>query len=474
MKNSMIPDPNEKQPRFAWRGMMLDCCRHFFGVEEIKKLISQLSLLKMNVFHWHLSNDQGFRIESRRFPRLNEISSFRKLDELDPLVTSGERRAGETYGGYYTQEEIGDVVAFAAERGVEVVPEIELPGHTTAILAAYPEFSCSQGPVEVAFTFGIHERILCAGEESVYSFLYELLDEAAALFPSRYFHIGGDEAPKSEWKKCGKCRALMAREGLKNCEQLQVYFTNRIIAHLKTLGKTAIVWNESVIEDGLDESAVVQYWMEMAPGPSYCEKEIAKGRKFIFSNQCQFYCDYSYAETPLRATLNFEPNVKGIAVPEENVLGIEAPLWTEWLTADEEIEHMLWPRLLAVAQNAWRGKCDEESFLKEVKAYLASPDSLLSPMPWEEATIGGDEALRAIARNMLSLSERHGKMAQKQGKQGASAVLPEDAPKEDPAVAVYRYMKAKMELAYSEEDVRKVLRYLGEARASSHSKEETR
>ena len=468
----MIPNEDQASPRYLWRGMMLDCCRHFFGVEEIKKLISQLSLLKMNVFHWHLSNDQGFRIESRRFPRLNEVASFRKLDELDPLVTSGERRAGETYGGFYTQEEIKEVVAFAKERGVEVVPELELPGHTTAILAAYPEYSCSKEPAEVASTFGIHSRILCAGEERVYPFLFELLDEISALFPSRYFHIGGDEAPKSEWKNCRKCRALMEREGLKNCEQLQVYFTNRIIAHLKTLGKTAIVWNESVIEDGLDESAVVQYWMEMAPGQSYCEKELKKGRKFIFSYQNAFYCDYSYAETPLRATLGFKPSFKGIPVPPENVLGIEAPLWTEWLTRNEEIEHMLWPRLLAVAQNAWGGKCDEESFLREVKAYLASPDSLLSPMPWEEATIGGDEALRAIARNMLSLSARHAAMAQKQGKREAAAVLPEDAPKEDPAVAVYRYMKAKMELAYSEEDVRKVLRYLGEARASSHGKEE--
>lgn len=462
----MIPNENEKQPRFAYRGLMLDCCRHFFSVEEIKKIIAQMAVLKMNAFHWHLSNDQGYRIESKLFPKLNTVSSYRKLDELDPLVTSGKYSAGDTYGGFYTQDEIRDVVAFAAERGVDVIPEIELPGHTTAILAAYPEYSCRKEPMQVASTFGIHERIVCAGNDAAYAFLEQLLREAAALFPSKYFHIGGDEAPKSEWKACPACRAAMEKEGLQNYEQLQVRFMNRIIAFLKTLGKTAIVWNESVIADGLDESAVVQYWMEMAPGASYCEKEIAKGRKFIFSNQCQFYCDYSYAETPLRATLNFEPNVKGITVPEENVLGIEAPMWTEWISEEAELEKMLYPRLLAVAECGWSHRRNTDAFLERAKAFLKEPqNNYLVPMPWEEATVGGERALREIARNMISLSERHGKMAQKQGKASAQAVLPEDAPKEDPAAAAYRYMKAKMEAAYSEEEIQKVMRYLAEERA---------
>lgn len=454
---------NEKQFRYSYRGTMLDCCRHFFSVKEIKKLIEEMSLIGLNVFHWHLSNDQGFRIESKRFPRLNTVSSYRRLDEDDPLVTSGRCRAGERYGGYYTQEEIKEVVAVAAERGVDVVPEIEMPGHTTAILAAYPELSCSGEPLEAASTFGIHERILCAGNEDVYPFVFALLDEIVPLFPSQYFHIGGDEAPKSAWRACPKCRAVLEREGLKNFEQLQICFTNRIIGHLKKLHKTPIVWNESVAEEGLDECAVVQYWMEMAPGESYCTKELARGRKFIFSNQGQFYSDYSYAETPLRATLNFSPNVKGVPVPKENVLGIEAPLWTEWLFEESEIERQLWPRLLAVAACAKRERPTTEAFLKEMKERLEDPSfSILTPMPWERATVEGDEALREIARSMKLLSSRHHRMALKQGKAGAAAVVPEGTQREDPAAAAFRYLREKLGAAYSDEDVKKVLAYLKE------------
>lgn len=460
----MIPNENEKDPRFSYRGVMLDCCRHFFPIDDIKKLIAQMSILKLNYFHWHLSNDQGFRLESKRFPKLNEVSSWRRLDDGDPWAESGEKKAGERYGGYYTQSEIKEIVAFAKERGVEVVPEIELPGHTTAILASFPELSCAGTPLEVASTFGIHDRILCAGEENVYQFLFELLDEITPLFPCNYFHIGGDEAPKTEWKKCPKCGAVMQKYGYKNYECLQQHFVNRVIGYLRQKGKTTIVWNESAIEDELDESAVIQYWMEMGGGESYLPKEFNKGRKFIFSNQCQFYCDYSYAETPLRATLQFEPNVKGIPVPAENVLGIEAPMWTEWTGAFLDCEKMLYPRLLAVAECGWARKRNTEEFLSRAKEFLKEPTrNVLVPMPWEDATVTGDKALKEIAENMLKLSEKHGKMAAKSGKR-AEAVVPENAPKVDPQMAVYEYMKAKMESAYTEEEIKKVLRLLSKMR----------
>ncbi len=463
----MIPKCNQAPadaPRFAYRGVMLDCCRHFWSVAQIKKLLDQMAVLKLNVFHWHLSNDQGFRIESKLFPELNTISSWRKLDECDPIVWKDSAKLGQVYGGYYTQAEIREIVAYAKERFIDVIPEIELPGHSTAILAAHPELSCTGEPMDVASSFGVWDRIFCPGKEETYQFLFALLEEIIPLFDSRYFHIGGDEAPKSAWKSCPHCRAVMEKEGYTNYEQLQVHFTNRIIAFLKERGKTPIVWNESATVDGLDEAAVIQYWMEMAPGPSYIPKEFPKGRKVIFSNQCQFYADYSYAETPLRATLNFEPNVKGTPVPEENVLGIECPLWTEWLAEDADMEKMLWPRLLAVAECGWTRERNTEDFLRRAKQFLNWPQSnFLTPMPWEEATISGEAALNMIAEKMLELSARHGAMAAKRGST-AGAVVPEDSAQMDPAIMAYLYMKSKMEAAYSEEEIKQTLRILSEMR----------
>ena len=454
----------QDRPRFQYRGVMLDVCRHFFSIQEVKKIIDQMSLLKLNKFHWHLSDDQGYRIESKLFPQLNTISSYRQLDEYDPLVERGVCRAGDKYGGYYTQEEIKEVIAYAEERFIEVIPEIELPGHSTAILSAFNDLTCNGEKLRVASTFGIHERIFCAGNGKVYEFVSKLLDEVCALFDSDYVHIGGDETSKNEWKRCSKCNAVMKKQGYSDYEQLQCFFTNKVIDHLKSLGKTPIVWNESAIDSCLDESAIIQYWMEMSPGESYVAKELPKGRKFILSNQGQFYCDYSYAETPLRATLNYEPQVKGNAVPDKNVLGIEAPMWTEWTPDNIDIEKMLYPRMLTVAECGWTEQRDTEDFLKRAKSYLDIPTlNILSPMPWSDANISGDEALRIIAQKILELSGRHGKMAKKQGKT-AQAVVHDDAPKTDEQTMVWLYMKAKMEAAYSDEDIKKVLRLISEMR----------
>lgn len=345
----------EDAPRYRHRGFMLDVSRHFFTVEEIKKLLVQCARLKLNTFHWHLSDDQGFRIESKKFPRLNEISSWREEN-------------GKKYGGFYTQDEIRDVVAFAAERQITVIPEIDLPGHTTAIIAAYPELSCSGKPTKPETGAGIFPQILCGGDEKVYDFLYELLDEVCALFPAPYFHIGGDEAPKSEWEKCPRCQAEMQRNGLKNEEELQALFTARLADFLATKGKAVIGWNEILASGSMRSDAIAQYWTDQ--GAEYSAQEAPKGRKFIFSNVNAFYFDYDYPLVTLRATYGYEPHIPGgEAISPEQTLGLEAPLWTEYVETPERLETMIFPRLAALAENAWTKEKDFEDFKARVRSY---------------------------------------------------------------------------------------------------------
>jgi hexosaminidase len=355
------------EPKYERRGFMLDCCRHFFPLEEIKKLLEQCALLKINQFHWHLSEDQGFRIESKRFPKLNEIASYRKLDESDPLVVRGIARAGESYGGFYTQKEIREVVDYAMARQIDVVPEIDLPGHSEAALAAYPEFSCSGEPGEVESKFGIFDRIFCAGKEETYSFLFKLLDEVCDLFPSKYFHLGGDEAPKSQWESCPDCNRVMKEQGFTDYEELQAYFTARLIRHLKEKGKTPVAWNEAAASGNLDESAVLQYWLE--EGADYTRAEIAKDRKFILSPVYHFYCDYTYEHVPMKATLLYEPKIQEESIPEKNILGVEAPMWTEYTPFGEDIEKLMYPRIHALAECGWTRERDYEDFTRRLEVF---------------------------------------------------------------------------------------------------------
>lgn len=448
-------------PKYAYRGLMLDVCRHFIPAEEVKKIIDQCAMLKMNALHWHLSEDQGFRIESKRFPKLNEIGSWRKLSPQDPVVEAGLAEPLARYGGYYTQEEIRDVVAYAAARQIEVIPEIDLPGHSSAILAAYPEFTCSGAPLRVKNTFGVHERIFCAGKEETYAFLSELLDEVMGLFPSQYIHLGGDEAPKTVWHDCPLCNAQMKRNGLQNYEQLQAYFTARLIRHVKAAGKTPIVWNESAASGTLDDAAIVQYWTEMAPGESYMVPEIAKGRRMILSDGDCLYCSNNYAEMPMKATLCYMPNVKGTPVPEENVQGIEAPMWTEWQASAEEIERLLWPRLLAVAELGWTAEKDAENFLNRAKQALScAPLSILAPMPWEQATVIGDAAIQQVVRGLLTMGARYRNMTTGEAEEAAGkaeAITPDGSAKVDPQTMIRAFVTNKMKSAYAPEEIEKAI-----------------
>lgn len=354
----------EDAPRFRYRGFMLDVSRHFFPLDEVKKVVDQCAKLKLNTFHWHLSDDQGYRIESKKFPRLNEVSSWRTEN-------------GKKVGGYYTQEEIRELVAYAEERFIQVIPEIDLPGHTTAIVAAYPELSCSGEPTEVETGAGIFPQILCGGNEKVYEFLEELLGEVCSLFPAPYFHIGGDEAPKSEWEKCPKCQEEMKKHGLQNEEELQALFTARLADILEKHGKAVIGWNEILASGKMKETAVAQYWTDQ--GADYSAREIPKGRKFIFSNSSSFYFDYDYTLVTMEGTYAYEPHIPGgEAISQEQVMGLEAPLWTERVETAERLETMIFPRMAALAENAWTKGKDYQDFLARLKAY--------EPV-WQEAGI---------------------------------------------------------------------------------------
>lgn len=349
------------EPRYGYRGFMLDVSRHFYPVEEVKKILEQMAVVKLNRFHWHLSDDQGYRIESKKFPKLNEVSSYRK-------ETFGD---GVPHGGYYTLEDIKEVVAYAAARNIEIIPEIDLPGHTTAIIAAYPEFSCSKEEAEVITTFGVFEQILCAGNEKVYEFLEELLEEICPLFPCEYFHIGGDEAPKGEWKKCPDCNKKMEEQGLEDYEQLQAYFTSRLVEILKKYGKTVIGWNETLYSGVLDPSCVTQFWVEYREDSGKSYNEALKGRKFICSNTDNFYINRSFGKLPLKNTLEYEPNINGEPLPLEQVLGVEAPLWTEYVPSGEYMEFMIYPRFGALAENGWcTGTKDYEEFCERAAVYV--------------------------------------------------------------------------------------------------------
>lgn len=343
-------------PRFRYRGFMFDTVRHFFPVEVVKKYIEAISLLKFNVFHWHLTDDQGWRIQIDKYPRLIENGSMRR-------ETKGDKTP---HGGYYTKDEIKDVVEFAKERYITVIPEFDIPGHTRAAVSSYPELGCANKPVEVSTKFGIHSEILCAGRESSYEFVRDVLKECAEIFPSEYVHIGGDEAVKHEWYKCEDCQRKIKELGLDNEEELQAYFTEKAVEYLKTLHKTAICWNESANSGKLEESVVLQFWQDGKDNENVV-REVKKGRKIIVSKFNPYYLDYPYPMHSLKAAYEFEPVFKGIEGYENNVLGVESPVWTEWIDNTDLLSFRVFPRLTAVSESAW---CDKSK--KDYPAFVGA------------------------------------------------------------------------------------------------------
>lgn len=357
----------EDAPRFKYRGFMFDCARHFFSVDTLKDYIEAISTLKFNVFHWHLTEDQGWRIQIDAYPKLTEVGSKRAQTMSD----------GKPYGGFYTKDEIRDIVAYAAERYIDVIPEFDMPGHTRAAIAAYPELGCSDTPVGVATKFGIHKEILCGGNNKVYEFINRVLDEMADLFPSKYVHLGGDEAIKTEWYVCPKCQSKIKQLKLHNEEDLQAYMTNEAVKHLKTLGKAAICWNESINSGTLDKSVTIQYWQDGRKAERVCA-EIKNGRKTIVSRFSPYYLDYPYAMSTLKAVYDYEPIFEAVKDCGENIIGVESPIWTEWVGDREILDFRVFPRLTAVAETGW--SMPENKNYGDFEAALSSTGKILKTL----------------------------------------------------------------------------------------------
>lgn len=350
----------EDYPRFAYRGIHLDVGRHFFPVSFVKKYIDLMALYKMNRFHWHLTEDQGWRIEIKRYPKLTEVGAWRD-STLIGHYGSG-RYDGERYGGFYTQEEIREIVAYAGDRFITVIPEIELPGHSSAALAAYPELGCPDKDVKVKTTWGVFEDIYCPKEET-FTFLENVLTEVMDLFPTEYIHIGGDEAPKAQWENSEIAQRVMEREGLESEEELQSYFIRRIERFLNQRGKKIIGWDE-ILEGGLAPNATVMSWRGTEGGVSAARQ----GHDVIMTPNNDLYFDHYQADpdseplaiggfTTLEDVYRFEPVPTQLTDKEaEHVLGAQGNVWTEYMHSGRKVEYMAYPRALALSEVVWSSK----------------------------------------------------------------------------------------------------------------------
>ncbi len=354
----------EDRPRFPWRGLLLDEGRHFFGQQFVKHCIDLLAAHKMNTLHWHLTEDQGWRIEIKKYPRLTEIGAWRDQTEGD----------GRHYGGFYTQDEIREIVAYAARRHVTIVPEIEMPGHSLAALASYPQFSCTGGPFKVRTTWGIEENVYCAGNDATFAFLGDVLDEVMGLFPSTFIHIGGDECPKTRWKACPKCQARIKAEGLKNEHELQSYFIRRIEDHLASKGRRLIGWDE-ILEGGLPPKATVMSWRGMGGAIAAAES----GHDYVATPTSHCYLDYSIKQISLEKAYSFEPLPEKLAAAQRaHCLGVQGNIWTEHTPTPADVDRQVWPRLCALAEVGWTPKEIRNSpdFLARMESQIARLNQL--------------------------------------------------------------------------------------------------
>ncbi len=348
----------DDEPRFRYRGLHLDVGRHFFPVSFIHEYIDLIAQYRLNVFHWHLTEDQGWRIEIRKYPRLTQVGAFRKETILrknfDPYVGDGT-----PYGGYYTQDQIREIVAYAAERYVTIVPEIEMPGHSVAALAAYPELACTPGPFEVSTVWGVTDDIYCPSE-TTFTFLENVLDEVIGLFPGPYVHIGGDEAPKTRWKASEVAQEIIRREGLADENALQSWFVQRIERYLADHGRRLIGWDE-ILEGGIPPRATVMSWRGVDGGIEAARA----GHDVIMAPTSHMYFDYYQGDpateplaiggfVPLEKVYGFEPVPPELGPDEAtHVIGTQANLWTEYIASRSHAEYMAFPRALALAEVAW-------------------------------------------------------------------------------------------------------------------------
>ncbi|TGD77661.1 beta-N-acetylhexosaminidase [Hymenobacter wooponensis] len=378
------------EPAFRWRGAMLDVCRHFFPVEFLKRYLDLLAAYKLNTFHWHLTDDQGWRIEIKKYPKLTQVSAFRKETLIGAQQTFKKpedfKYDATPYGGFYTQAQIREVVAYAQQRYITVVPEIEMPGHSVAILAAYPELACKPGPYETWTMWGVNEDIVCPTEPT-FRFFEDVLTEVSALFPGPYVHIGGDEAPKTRWKESAAVQDIMRREGITDVEKVQGWFNRRIEQFLASKGKKLIGWDE-ILEGGIPTSAAVMSWRGEKGGIEAARA----GHDVVMTPTTNMYIDYGQnprphspfeplmigGYLPLDRIYNYNPLPKELTPDEQkHILGPQANMWTEYITTPQKVEYMLFPRLLAVSEVAWTPAARKSyaAFLPRMSQHFARLDA---------------------------------------------------------------------------------------------------
>ncbi|GAB5534131.1 MAG: hypothetical protein Rubg2KO_03800 [Rubricoccaceae bacterium] len=354
----------EDAPRFEYRGLHLDVARHFFSVEFVKRYLDLMAHYKFNRFHWHLTEDQGWRIEIQQYPRLTDVGAWREGTLNGHYRNQPHQFDSVRYGGYYTQDEIREVVAYAAERHITVIPEIEMPGHSSAALAAYPELGCTPGPFEVQQKWGVFEDIYCPKEET-FAFLENVLAEVMELFPSELIHIGGDEAPKAAWETSELAQEVMRREGLADEHELQSYFIRRIERFLNANGRRLVGWDE-IVEGGLSPTATLMFWRQW--NTEALEQAAAQGNDLIMTPNSTLYFDHFQGDpdteplsiggrTTLEDVYAYEPVPESYSAEEaQHILGAQANVWTEYIETPQKVEYMVYPRALALAEVVWTGK----------------------------------------------------------------------------------------------------------------------
>ncbi|MGE0020312.1 MAG: beta-N-acetylhexosaminidase [Draconibacterium sp.] len=352
-------------PRFQWRAFMLDESRHFKGVEIVKSLLDQMALLKMNVFHWHLTDDQGWRIEIKKFPKLTSVGAYRKDTQT---VKHGDEREGIPHSGFYTQEQIKEIIEYATERHIEIVPEIEMPGHAMAAIAAYPWLGVLGTTIEVPVTFGKMDDSFNISDPKVIRFLKDVLEEVFALFPGKVVHIGGDEVKFETWKDSPQISTYMEKNGLVSTADLQIYFTNGMSQFIDSTGHRMMGWNEILgdnihdwqkaedtqAKESLAKSAIIHFWKGNL---ELINKAVSNGYDVVNSYHAQTYLDYNYTTIPVSKAYSFDPIPEGLD-PKYNshILGLGCQMWSEWILSKERMEAQIFPRLAAYAEVGWTNK----------------------------------------------------------------------------------------------------------------------
>ena len=373
-------------PRFAWRGLHLDVARHFMPIEFLEKFIDLMAIHKLNTFHLHLTEDQGWRIEIKKYPKLTEVGAWRDGTVIGHTKVLPRTFDNIRHGGFYTQQQLKDLVAYAAKKNITIIPEIGLPGHSMAALTAYPQYSCTGQDMEVQKRWGVFEDIYCAGNDGTFEFLQNILDEVVEIFPSKYIHIGGDEAPKKRWQSCPKCQQRIKYEGLANEDELQSYFIKRIEKHLNSKGRDIIGWDE-ILEGGLAPNATVMSWRSEDGGIQAANA----GHKVVMSPVDFCYLDYYQSKDadnepltiggflPLEKVYSYDPIPAKIDEDKKHfVMGVQGNVWTEYMKTPQVVEYMTYPRASAIAEVGWTQpeSKDENNFKQRLKAHYKRLDEL--------------------------------------------------------------------------------------------------